>query len=78
MTGISIIPLKKITVSDAMKPNSYAFSKKTSVSNARVSKNASPLEKRVMNSIASKAKNPIPKKKSINLIKSNNNKTEKS
>ena len=42
--GKANIPQKKITVSDAMKPNSYVFCKKQSTSNARSAKNSSPLD----------------------------------
>ena len=42
--GKSNLAQKKITVSDAMKPNSYGFNKKQSTSNARSAKNSSPLD----------------------------------
>ena len=42
--GKANLPQKKITVSDAMKPNSYVFSKKQSTSNVRSAKNSSPLD----------------------------------
>ena len=61
-----------------MKPNSYAFSKKSSLSNARATKNTSPLERRMMNNVVKKFKNSMAQKKSINLIKSNDsNQVEK-
>ena len=57
-----------------MKPNSYAFSKKSSASNVmftRSAQNSSPLERGLNNKLPKKTKNPLPKKKSINLAKPN-------
>ena len=61
VTGIDIHQ-KKITVSNVMKPNSYAFSKKTSLSNTRVKKNKSPLERRIID-ISKKTANTQNKSK---------------
>ena len=70
--GKGNLPQKKITVSDAMKPNSYLFSKKQSASNARSAKNSSPLDWGLIKNFAKKITNPFPKKESI--AKPNNNK----